>query len=112
MDFLDGFIFINILEQIADFRFIIPLNSKMPNLFTKTLGTVNSSSDHVQTIKSLWDSFPDRQVFACNLIDANNFAAIGFIYGSQKYGAVLYLAFNECGIVKCWNGVFSNFILS
>lgn len=29
MDFLDGFIFINILEQIADFRFIIPLNSKM-----------------------------------------------------------------------------------
>jgi hypothetical protein len=29
MDFLDGFIFINILEQIADFRFIIPLNSKI-----------------------------------------------------------------------------------
>lgn len=42
MDFLDGFIFINILEQIADFRFIIPLNSK---------GTVYEKYNIVDAIK-------------------------------------------------------------
>ena len=32
----------------------------------------------------------------------------GFIYGDHKYGAVLYLAYTTCGIVKCTDGNFSD----
>lgn len=46
MDFLDGFIFINILEQIADFRFIIPLNSNTSFEFTASneVSIINNKS--------------------------------------------------------------------
>ena len=80
----------------------------LPNIFTTTLGTSNQESNHATTIKGLWNSFPERQVFACNLVDSNNFCVFGFTYGNHKYGAVLYLAFNSCGIVKCINGNFSD----
>lgn len=80
----------------------------LPNIFTTTLGTSNQESNHATTIKRLWNSFPERQVFACNLVDSNNFCVFGFTYGNHKYGAVLYLAFNSCGIVKCINGNFSD----
>ena len=80
----------------------------LPNIFTTTLGTSNQESNHATTIKGLWNSFPEKQVFACNLVDSNNFCVFGFTYGNHKYGAVLYLAFNSCGIVKCINGNFSD----
>lgn len=80
----------------------------LPNIFTTKLGTSNQESNHVTTIKGLWNSFPEKQVFACNLVDSNNFCVFGFIYSDHKYGAVLYLAFNNCGIVKCNNGTFSD----
>lgn len=80
----------------------------LPNIFTTTLGTSNQESNHATTIKRLWNSFPERQVFACNLVDSNNFCVFGFTYCNHKYGAVLYLAFNSCGIVKCINGNFSD----
>lgn len=83
-------------------------NDDLPNIFTTKLGTPNQEYDHVTTIKGLWNSFPEGQVFACNLVDANNFCVFGFIYGNHKYGAVLYLAFNSCGIVKCNEGTFSD----
>lgn len=80
----------------------------LPNIFTAKLGTSNQESNHATTIKGLWNSFPENQVFACNLVDINNFCVFGFIYSNHKYGAVLYLAFNNCGIVKCNNGTFSD----
>lgn len=80
----------------------------LPNIFTAKLGTSNQESNHATTIKGLWNSFPEKQVFACNLVDSNNFCVFGFIYGDHKYGAVLYLAFTDCGIVKCSNGTFSD----
>ena len=80
----------------------------LPNIFTTTLGTSNQEGNHVTTIKGLWNSFPEKQVFACNLVDANNFCVFGFIYGDHKYGAVLYLAYTTCGIVKCTDGNFSD----
>ena len=79
----------------------------LPNIFTAQLGTSNLEGNHATTIKGLWNSFPENQVFACNLVDSNNFCVCGYIYGNHKYGAVLYLAFNDCGIVKCNNGTFS-----
>ena len=79
----------------------------LPNIFTAQLGTSNLEGNHATTIKGLWNSFPEKQVFACNLVDSNNFCVCGYIYGNHKYGAVLYLAFNDCGIVKCNNGTFS-----
>lgn len=83
----------------------------LPNIFTDRLGTSNQEGNHVTTIKSLWDSFPEKQIFTCNLVDSNNFGAFGFIYGNHKYGAVLYLAYNSCGIVKCNAGTFSDITL-
>ena len=80
----------------------------LPNIFTAQLGTSNLEGNHATTIKGLWNSFPEKQVFACNLVDSNNFCVCGYIYGNHKYGAVLYLAFNDCGIVKCNNGTFSD----
>lgn len=80
----------------------------LPNIFTVRLGTPNIEGNHVTTIKELWNSFPEKQVFACNLVDSNNFCVFGFIYGDHKYGAVLYLAYNGCGIVKCTDGNFSD----
>ena len=79
----------------------------LPNIFTAQLGTSNLEGNHATTIKGLWNSFPEKQVFVCNLVDSNNFCVCGYIYGNHKYGAVLYLAFNDCGIVKCNNGTFS-----
>ena len=79
----------------------------LPNIFTAQLGTSNLEGNHATTIKGLWNSFPEKQVFACNLVDSNNFCVCGYICGNHKYGAVLYLAFNDCGIVKCNNGTFS-----
>ena len=79
----------------------------LPNIFTAQLGTSNLEGNHATTIKGLWNSFPEKQVFACNLVDSNNFCVCGYIYGNHKYGAVLYLAINDCGIVKCNNGTFS-----
>ena len=61
MDFLDGFIFINILEQIADFRFIIPLNSKTPKIITKSYSNVAINSSSTPAYKIL-DSFSDLGV--------------------------------------------------
>lgn len=83
----------------------------LPNIFTNRLGTSNEEGNHVTTIKNLWSSFPERQVFACNIVDANNFGAFGFVYGNHKYGAVLYLAHNSCGIVRCNAGNFSDITL-
>lgn len=83
----------------------------LPNIFTDKLGTSNLEGNHVTTIKNLWSNFPERQVFACNIVDSNNFGAFGFIYGDHKYGAVLYLSYNSCGIVKCNNGTFSDITL-
>lgn len=80
----------------------------LPNIFTAKLGTSNQEGNHATTIKGLWNSFPEKQVFACNLVDSNNFCVFGFIYGDHKYGTVLYLAYNDCGIVKCNNGTFSD----
>lgn len=80
----------------------------LPNIFTTTLGTSNQEGNHATTIKGLWNSFPEKQVFACHLVDSNNFCVFGFIYGDHKYGAVLYLAYNDCGIVKCNSGTFSD----
>ncbi len=45
MDFLGGFIFINIPEQIADFRFIIPLNSKKVLEIAQTTAKSNSAGN-------------------------------------------------------------------
>lgn len=83
------------------------IKDDLPNIFTAQLGTSNLEGNHATTIKGLWNSFPEKQVFACNLVDSNNFCVCGYIYGNHKYGAVLYLAFNDCGIVKCNNGTFS-----
>ena len=83
-------------------------NDDLPNIFTTKLGTPNQEGNHVTTIKGLWNSFPEKQVFACNLVDSNNFCVFGFIYGDHNYGAVLYLAYNSCGIVKCSGGNFSD----
>lgn len=87
---------------------IAATNNNLPNIFTAQLGTSNLEGNHATTIKGLWNSFPENQVFACNLVDSNNFCVCGYIYGNHKYGAVLYLAFNDCGIVKCNNGTFSD----
>ena len=87
---------------------IFATKDDLPNIFTAKLGTANQESNHATTIKGLWNSFPEKQVFACNLVDSNNFCVFGFIYGDHKYGAVLYLAFTDCGIVKCSNGTFSD----
>lgn len=86
---------------------ILATKDDLPNIFTAQLGTSNLEGNHATTIKGLWNSFPEKQVFACNLVDSNNFCVCGYIYGNHKYGAVLYLAFNDCGIVKCNNGTFS-----
>ena len=39
----------------------------LPNIFTAQLGTSNLEGNHATTIKGLWNSFPEKQVFACNL---------------------------------------------
>ena len=39
----------------------------LPNIFTAQLGTSNLEGNHATTIKGLWNSFPENQVFACNL---------------------------------------------
>ena len=83
----------------------------LPNIFTNKVTGADTTSDHVETIKNLWNSFPEQQVFACNVSDANNFAVFGFLYNSRKHGAILYISFNSCGVVKCVNGTFSNITL-
>lgn len=83
----------------------------LPNIFTNKVTGTNATSDHVETIKNLWNSFPEQQVFACNVSDANNFAVFGFLYNSRKHGAILYISFSSCGIVRCTNGTFSNITL-
>lgn len=80
----------------------------LPNIYGVQFDKNNEASDHVQTIKNLWNKFPDRQPFVCTLVDANQCIIIGFVYSNRKYGAVLYLAFNSCGIVKCDGGTFSD----
>lgn len=97
---------INNADSISWFE--AALKDDLPNIFTDRLGASNLEGNHATTIKNLWSNFPERQVFACNLVDSNNFCVFGFIYGDHKYGAVLYLAYNDCGIVKCDNGTFSD----
>ena len=80
----------------------------LPNIYGVQFGKNNEYSDHVQTIKNIWNQFPDNKPFVCTLADSNKFVAVGYIYDSKKYGAVLYLAFNSCGIVKCSGGNFSD----
>lgn len=87
------------------------MKDDLPNIFTDRLGESNIEGNHATTIKNLWSNFPERQVFACNIVDSNNFGAFGFIYGDHKYGAVLYLAYNSCGIVRCNDGNFSDITL-
>lgn len=87
---------------------IFATKDDLPNIFTAKLGTSNQEGNHATTIKGLWNSFPEKQVFACHLVDSNNFCVFGFIYADHKYGTVLYLAYNDCGIVKCNNGTFSD----
>lgn len=80
----------------------------LPNIYGVKFDKNNEASDHVQTIKNVWNKFPDSQPFVCTLADANQCIIIGFVYSNRKYGAVLYLAFNSCGIVKCNGGTFSD----
>ena len=80
----------------------------LPNIYGVRFDKNNEAADHVQTIKNVWNKFPDSQPFVCTLTDANQCIIIGFVYSNRKYGAVLYLAFNSCGIVKCNGGTFSD----
>lgn len=100
--------FQNSMQSDVIWRSGFATKDDLPNIFSAQLGTSNLEGNHVTTIKGLWASFPKNQVFACNLVDSNNFCVFGFIYGDHKYGAVLYLAYNDCGIVKCDNGTFSD----
>lgn len=90
---------------------VLATKDDLPNIFTNKVTGTNATSDHVETIKNLWNSFPEQQVFACNVSDANNFAVFGFLYNSRKHGAILYISFSSCGIVRCTNGTFSNITL-
>lgn len=80
----------------------------LPNIYGVQFEKNNEYSNHVQTIKNIWNKFPDNKPFVCTLVDSNKFVAVGYIYENRKYGAVLYLAFNSCGIVKCDGGTFSD----
>lgn len=80
----------------------------LPNIYGVQFDKNNEAADHVQTIKNVWDKFPNNQPFVCTLADANQCVIIGFVYSNRRYGAVLYLAFNSCGIVKCNGGTFSD----
>lgn len=86
----------------------IALKDDLPNIYGVQFEKNNEYSDHVQTIKNIWNKFPDNKPFVCTLADSNKFVAVGYIYENRKYGAVLYLAFNGCGIVKCSGGNFSD----
>lgn len=86
----------------------IAFKDDLPNIYGVKFDKNNEASDHVQTIKNVWNKFPDSQPFVCTLADANQCIIIGFVYSNRKYGAVLYLAFNSCGIVKCNGGTFSD----
>ncbi|MDY4772008.1 MAG: hypothetical protein SO267_15035 [Lachnospiraceae bacterium] len=80
----------------------------LPNIYGVQFEKNNEHADHVQTIKNIWNKFPNEQPFVCTVVDSNKFLAVGYIYENRKYGAVLYLAFNSCGIVKCSNTTFSD----
>ena len=80
----------------------------LPNIYGVQFEKNNEFSDHVQTIKNIWNKFPDNQPFVCTLVDSNKCIIVGYIYNNRQYGAVLYLAFNNCGIVKCSGGNFSD----
>ena len=67
----------------------------LPNIFTAQLGTSNLEGNHATTIKGLWNSFPENQVFACNLVDSNNFCVCGYIYGNHKYGCCTKLQYHR-----------------
>lgn len=80
----------------------------LPNIYGVQFEKNNESPDHVQTIKNIWNKFPDNKPFVCTSKDANKYVIVGYIYDNKNYGAVLYLAYNSCGIVKCNNGTFSD----
>lgn len=80
----------------------------LPNIYGVQFEKNNESPDHVQTIKNIWNKFPDNKPFVCTSKDANKYVIVGYIYDNKKYGAVLYLAYNSCGIVKCNGGTFSD----
>ena len=84
----------------------------LPNLFApSSFPKENVGSNHYQAIQNIWNKLPHAQTFICTVQDDNQFVIVGYIYGNYKYGAVLYLAFNGCGIVKCAGGTFSNTVL-
>lgn len=68
--------------------------------------------DHVKSIKAVWDKFPQGVPFSYTLKDSNHSYIAGLVYGDAQYGAVLYLAFNGCGIVSRRNGIYSDIQLS
>lgn len=80
----------------------------LPNIYGVQFEKNNESPDHVQTIKNIWNKFPDNKPFVSTSKDANKYVIVGYIYDNKKYGAVLYLAYNSCGIVKCNGGTFSD----
>lgn len=84
MDFLDGFIFINILEQIADFRFIIPLNSKIQ---TGTSASVDINPNSMGTLDITFDkAFSKTPSIVCSIKSGTN---------NYKYGSVVaFVDFN------------------
>ena len=82
--------------------------SDLPNIYGVQFEKNNEYFDHVQTIKNIWNKFPDNKPFVCTLMDANKGVIVGYIYDNKKYGAVLYLTYNSCGIVKCSGGNFSD----
>lgn len=100
---------INIYRENGTYKFYpLALKSDLPNIYGVQFEKNNEYSNHVQTIKNIWNKFPDNKPFVCTLADSNKFVAVGYIYENRKYGAVLYLAFNSCGIVKCADGTFSD----
>lgn len=81
----------------------------LPNLFAPSpFPKENVGSNHYQAIQNIWNKLPHAQPFICTVQNDNQFVIVGYIYGNYKYGAVLYLAFNSCGIVKCNAGNFSD----
>lgn len=86
--------------------------SDLPNLFAPSpFPKENVKSNHYQAIQNIWNKLPQAQPFICTVQNDNQFVIVGYIYGNYKYGAVLYIAFNTCGIVKCAGGTFSNTVL-
>lgn len=81
----------------------------LPNLFAPSpFPKENVGTNHYQAIQNIWNKLPHAQPFICTVQNDNQFVIVGYIYGNYKYGAVLYLAFNSCGIVKCNAGNFSD----